>query len=395
MARRCGSARGRRQCCRRGGSAPPTGAGGRRGGVPAVSLHPRAPRPQRRVRPKRRPSCACRGWRSSRRRSSARDDAWCLGSARGPGRRTPSRRFSRPRSVRCRRVPPWVRRRSRASRGEVLPVRDVDREHDVEPAAPVTLDERQVERTHRRLGRGAAEQSGPRHRLVQDRGVRPGDPQLDRPQVVGLVRPRREGGEAHAEGARLDAARRNVVRSCPSSPPRSEARERKCGGRRSQHASGHPHCKPQPIAVGVGEAGQVGLPGDHCVGPEKRTPRFSRSAGAASTSPLTPKFSTTDLWIRAGTRLPSLRSIRLRTERFAFSALRVGHDAVAGNGQEHARPARRAPKPGKAVFDEATAHEPSQHPLDHRPQRVMLPSEADGPDSQQLLEVLLDQMVKR
>jgi hypothetical protein len=48
---------------------------------------------------------------------------------------------------------------------------------------------------------------------------------------------------------------------------------------------------------------------------------------------------------------------------------------------KHACPTRRAPKPGKAVFDEATAHEPSQHPLDHRPQRAMLPSEAGGPDS--------------
>jgi hypothetical protein len=47
------------------------------------------------------------------------------------------------------------------------------------------------------------------------------------------------------------------------------------------------------------------------------------------------------------------------------------------------------------VFDEATAHEPAQHPLDHWPQRAMLPSEADGPDSQQLLEVLLDQTEKR
>ena len=36
-----------------------------------------------------------------------------------------------------------------------------------------------------------------------------------------------------------------------------------------------------------------------------------------------------------------------------------------------------------------------KHPLDHRPQRAMLPSEADGPDSQQLLEVLLDQAEQR
>lgn len=62
---------------------------------------------------------------------------------------------------------------------------------------------------------------------------------------------------------------------------------------------------------------------------------------------------------------------------------------------KHASPTRRAPKPGKAVFDEATAREPSRHPLDHRPQRAMLPSEADGSDSQQLLEVLLDQTEQR
>jgi hypothetical protein len=56
---------------------------------------------------------------------------------------------------------------------------------------------------------------------------------------------------------------------------------------------------------------------------------------------------------------------------------------------------KRSPKPCQAVFDEATAHEPSPHPLDHRPQRAMLPSEADGPELQQLLEVLLDQTEQR
>jgi hypothetical protein len=30
-----------------------------------------------------------------------------------------------------------------------------------------------------------------------------------------------------------------------------------------------------------------------------------------------------------------------------------------------------------------------QHPLDHRPQWAMLPGEAGGPDSQQLVETLL------
>jgi hypothetical protein len=47
------------------------------------------------------------------------------------------------------------------------------------------------------------------------------------------------------------------------------------------------------------------------------------------------------------------------------------------------------------MFDEATPHEPAQHPLDHRPQRAMLPGKAGRPDSQQLLQVLLDQTVQR
>jgi len=46
------------------------------------------------------------------------------------------------------------------------------------------------------------------------------------------------------------------------------------------------------------------------------------------------------------------------------------------------------------VFDESTPHEPAQHPLDHRPQGPVLPGEARGPDSQQLLEMLLDQTEK-
>jgi hypothetical protein len=40
------------------------------------------------------------------------------------------------------------------------------------------------------------------------------------------------------------------------------------------------------------------------------------------------------------------------------------------------------------VFGEATAHEPSWHPLDHRAKGTMLPGETVGPDSQQFLEVL-------
>jgi len=76
-------------------------------------------------------------------------------------------------------------------------------------------------------------------------------------------------------------------------------------------------------------------------------------------------------------------------------ARRAKRPSATGERAKHARPAHRAPKPREAVFDEATAHEPAQHPLDHRPQRAMLPSEADGPDSQQLLEVLLDQTEKR
>ena len=93
---------------------PPVPEGGAVGSV-GVSLHPRVPRVERRARPRPRPSCACRDRRSSRRRSRARDDAWGPGSARGPGRRAPSRRSSR--SIRCRRVPPWAGRRPRASRG--------------------------------------------------------------------------------------------------------------------------------------------------------------------------------------------------------------------------------------------------------------------------------------
>jgi len=76
-------------------------------------------------------------------------------------------------------------------------------------------------------------------------------------------------------------------------------------------------------------------------------------------------------------------------------ARRAKRPSATGERAKHARPAHRAPKPREAVFDEATAHEPAQHPLDHRPQRAMLPSEADGPDSQQLLEVLLDQTEER
>jgi len=34
--------------------------------------------------------------------------------------------------------------------------------------------------------------------------------------------------------------------------------------------------------------------------------------------------------------------------------------------------------------------EPAEHALDHRPQRAMLPGETGGPDSQQLLDMLLD-----
>jgi hypothetical protein len=49
----------------------------------------------------------------------------------------------------------------------------------------------------------------------------------------------------------------------------------------------------------------------------------------------------------------------------------------------------------QAVFDEATAHEPSQHPLDHGTQGPMLPGKADGPGTQQLLEVLLDKAEPR
>ena len=45
--------------------------------------------------------------------------------------------------------------------------------------------------------------------------------------------------------------------------------------------------------------------------------------------------------------------------------------------------------------NDSAREEPAQHPLDHRPQRAMLPDEAGGPDSQQLLEVLLDQTVER
>jgi hypothetical protein len=47
------------------------------------------------------------------------------------------------------------------------------------------------------------------------------------------------------------------------------------------------------------------------------------------------------------------------------------------------------------MLDEATAHETAQHPLDHRAKRPMLSGEALGPDTQQLLEVLLDQAEQR
>jgi hypothetical protein len=47
------------------------------------------------------------------------------------------------------------------------------------------------------------------------------------------------------------------------------------------------------------------------------------------------------------------------------------------------------------MFDQATAHEPAQDPLDHRPQGPVLPGEARGPDSQQLLQVLLHQTEER
>jgi hypothetical protein len=46
--------------------------------------------------------------------------------------------------------------------------------------------------------------------------------------------------------------------------------------------------------------------------------------------------------------------------------------------------ARRAKRP----------HEAAQHPLDHRAKETMLSGKADGPDSQQLLEVLLHQTVE-
>ena len=46
------------------------------------------------------------------------------------------------------------------------------------------------------------------------------------------------------------------------------------------------------------------------------------------------------------------------------------------------------------MFDEATAHETAQHPLDHRAKRPMLSGEACGPDSQQLVDVLLDEPVE-
>jgi hypothetical protein len=65
--------------------------------------------------------------------------------------------------------------------------------------------------------------------------------------------------------------------------------------------------------------------------------------------------------------------------------------ATAGKGDEYATAALGAPQPREAVLEEAALEELAQDPFHHRPQGPMLPDEAGGPDSQQLLEVLLDQ----
>jgi hypothetical protein len=54
-------------------------------------------------------------------------------------------------------------------------------------------------------------------------------------------------------------------------------------------------------------------------------------------------------------------------------ARRAEGPSATGERAEHSRPERRAPKPREAVFDEATAHEPPQHALDHATQRAVSP----------------------
>jgi hypothetical protein len=69
--------------------------------------------------------------------------------------------------------------------------------------------------------------------------------------------------------------------------------------------------------------------------------------------------------------------------------------AAAGEGDEHAAAALGAPQPGEAVLEQPAAEELPQHPLHDRPQRAVPAGEAGRPDSQQLLQVPLDQLEER
>jgi hypothetical protein len=69
--------------------------------------------------------------------------------------------------------------------------------------------------------------------------------------------------------------------------------------------------------------------------------------------------------------------------------------AAPGEGHENAPAALGAPQPGEAVLEQPAAQELPQHPLDHRAQRPVRAGEAPGPDTQQVLEVLLDEAEQR
>jgi hypothetical protein len=73
-------------------------------------------------------------------------------------------------------------------------------------------------------------------------------------------------------------------------------------------------------------------------------------------------------------------------------ARRAKRPAAAREGHQHAAPALWAPQPGEAMLEQTTVQELPQDALHHRAQRPVRPGEAGRPDSQQLLQMPLDEL---